>query len=115
VLSTVIQLESGDRDKIKSKMDELGIRRRESQPLDMPSGGSTFKRPVNGYAASLIEQAGLKGYMIGGAQVSEKHAGFVVNRGDATFDDIAAVIEHVQEVVYAKFGTMLELEVRVLV
>ena len=114
VLSSVIRLKKGDKKSIKKKMDELEIRRREKQPMDLPSGGSTFKRPKEGYAAELIEQAGLKGFTIGEAQVSEKHTGFVVNLGNATFSDTIAVIEHVQEAVYKKFNVQLELEVKVL-
>ena len=114
VLSTVIRLQEGDREAVKQKMDKLNTRRHMSQPLDMHSAGSTFKRPKEGYAAALIEQAGLKGFMVGGAAVSEKHAGFIVNRGDATFSDVFAVIEHVQEAVLKQLGVQLELEVKVL-
>ena len=81
IISADIRLREGDTESIKAKIDQLGDRRRESQPLDLPSAGSTFKRPNAGYAAELIEQAGLKGFAFGGAQVSEKHSGFVVNRG----------------------------------
>jgi UDP-N-acetylmuramate dehydrogenase len=94
-------------------MEELSRRRRESQPLHLPSAGSTFKRPKNGYAASLIEQAGLKGYAVGGAAVSEKHAGFVVNTGGATFSDVMAVMDHVRGEVLRQFGIELEPEVKI--
>ena len=114
VLSSVIRLKQGDKESIKNKMDELSGRRKSSQPLDKPSAGSTFKRPKDGYAAELIEKSGLKGYTSGGAQVSEKHAGFVVNTGDATFSDVIAVIDHIQNSVYKKFGIMLEPEVKIL-
>lgn len=114
VLSTVIRLQSGEKDSIKQKMDELAIRRRESQPLDLPSGGSTFKRPKDGYAAALIDQSGLKGFSIGGAQVSQKHAGFIVNYNNATFADTMEVIKHVQETVFSKFSIKLELEVKII-
>jgi len=114
ILSSVIRLKKGEKAKIKQKTDEFSLRRRKSQPLDLPSGGSTFKRPKESYAAALIEQAGLKGYSIGDAQVSEKHAGFIVNRGNAEFDDVIAVIEYVQEVVFRQFGIALELEIKVL-
>jgi len=114
ILSTKIRLQKGDTNQIKQKMDELGIRRRESQPLDIPSGGSTFKRPKEGYAAAFIEQGGLKGFTIGGAQVSEKHTGFIVNRGDATFSDVMSVIEHVQKIVYERFGACLEPEIKII-
>jgi len=114
ILSSVIRLQKGDKDTTRQKMDELATRRRESQPLDKPSAGSTFKRPKDGYAAALIEQAGLKGFSIGGAEVSEKHAGFVVNTGNATFNDVISVIEHVQETVMKQFGVMLEPEIKIL-
>ncbi|MDR2569652.1 MAG: UDP-N-acetylmuramate dehydrogenase [Oscillospiraceae bacterium] len=114
VLSSVISLKKGDKEGIKEKMNELGVRRRESQPLDVPSAGSAFKRPKKGYAAAFIEQAGLKGYTVGGAQVSKKHSGFIVNRGDASFADVMAVIKHVQETVVKQFGVELEPEVKIL-
>ena len=113
VMSVAVRLQRGNKENIKQKMDELGIRRRESQPLDFPSGGSTFKRPKDGYAAAIIEKAGLKGYTVGGAQVSEKHSGFIVNKGGATFSDIMAVVEHVQREVFKQSGTQLELEIKV--
>jgi len=114
VLSTKIRLKKGDKECIKKQMDELSARRHQSQPLDMPSAGSTFKRPLSGYAAALIEEAGLKGYTIGGAQVSEKHAGFIVNRSDATFEDVMSLIEHVQVTVQMRFGIELEPEVKII-
>ena len=114
ILSTVIKLEHGDKSEISAKMEELASKRRASQPLNMPSAGSTFKRPANGYAAAMIDQCGLKGYTVGGAQVSEKHAGFVVNCGDATFDNVMGVIHHVRETVKAKFDTYLETEVKII-
>ncbi|MBQ4040931.1 MAG: UDP-N-acetylmuramate dehydrogenase [Oscillospiraceae bacterium] len=114
ILSTVIKLEHGDKAEISAKMEELASKRRASQPLNMPSAGSTFKRPANGYAAAMIDQCGLKGYTVGGAQVSEKHAGFVVNCGDATFDNVMGVIHHVRETVKAKFDTYLETEVKII-
>jgi len=113
VLSSVLRLRLGDKAIIKQDMDNLSARRSESQPLDLPSGGSTFKRPGEGYAASLIEQVGLKGFSIGGAQVSEKHSGFIVNNGNATFKDVIAVIEHVQEVVFKQLGIQLEPEIKI--
>ena len=94
-------------------MQELMERRRASQPLDMPSAGSAFKRPVGGYAAALIEQAGLKGFQVGGAAVSTKHAGFVVNLGDATAADVQALLKQVAEKVYANSGITLTPEVRI--
>ncbi len=95
-------------------MDDFAQRRREKQPLNYPSAGSTFKRPKGYFAGKLIQDAGLMGYTIGGAQVSEKHAGFVINRGDATCEDVLRLIEHVQKEVRRQFGVELEPEVRVL-
>jgi len=115
VIESTIRLQKGDKKEIRARMDELIVRRRESQPLDVPSAGSTFKRPKDGYAAPLIEHAGLKVFSVGGAQVSEKHSGFVVNRGGASFSDVMSVIDHVQETVLKQFGIELELEVKVIV
>ena len=112
-LSSVIKLKKGGMDAIKSLMSDLSARRRENQPLDLPSAGSAFKRPKGGYAAKLIEQAGLKGFAIGGAQVSAKHSGFIVNMGDASFSDVIAVVEHVQETVYKQFSIKLEPEIKI--
>ena len=95
-------------------MRELMQRRRASQPLDLPSAGSTFKRPAGGYAAALIDQAGLKGLRVGGAQVSEKHAGFVVNTGGASFSDVLRLMEEIRERVYAASGITLEPEVKII-
>jgi UDP-N-acetylmuramate dehydrogenase len=95
-------------------MEELGTKRRNSQPLEYPSAGSTFKRPAGAYAAALIDQCGLKGWSHGGARVSEKHAGFVISDGTASFDDVMAVMEHVQTVVQRETGFLLEPEVRII-
>jgi len=114
VLSSVIHLQKGDKEAISRKMDELSAQRTEKQPLNLPSSGSTFKRPKGAYAAALIEQSGLKGFAIGGAKVSEKHAGFIVNYNNASFDDVISVIEHVREVVFKQFGVELELEVEII-
>ena len=95
-------------------MRELAARRREKQPLDLPSAGSTFKRPVGGFAAALIDQAGLKGTRVGGAAVSEKHAGFVVNLGGATAEDVKRLIALVQQRVLETSGIQLEPEIRIL-
>lgn len=119
ILRACFSLKPGDPAEIKAKMDDFAQRRREKQPLEYPSAGSTFKRPapVDGqpvYAAALIDQCGLKGYAVGGAQVSEKHAGFVINRGGATCGDILAVIDHVRETVLRRAGVALELEVKML-
>ncbi len=113
VLSVILKLEPGEESIIRSRMEELSKKRREKQPVNLPSAGSFFKRPANGYAAKLIEDAGLKGYTVGGASVSLKHSGFVVNNGGATFKDIMALMEHVQTEVNQKFGIMLEPEVRI--
>lgn len=99
---------------VKERMDELKAKRIKSQPLEYPSAGSTFKRPVGGYAAALIDEAGLKGYTVGGAQVSEKHAGFVINRGGATCSDVLALMEHIKNAVYDHTGIMLEAEVKII-
>lgn len=113
-LSAVLQLKQGEPTEIRAKMDDFAQRRREKQPLNYPSAGSTFKRPKGYFAGKLIQDAGLMGYTIGGAQVSEKHAGFVINRGDATCEDVLRLIEHVQKEVRRQFGVELEPEVRVL-
>ena len=113
IMSAVFKLKKDDPAAIAARMHELNEKRRASQPLNMPSAGSAFKRPVGGYAAALIEQAGLKGYSIGGAQVSEKHSGFVVNTGDASYDDVVALMDHVRRTVYAKSGVTLEPEIRI--
>ena len=93
-------------------MDDLISRRKEKQPLEYPSAGSTFKRPVGKFAGRLIEESGLRGASVGGAQVSEKHCGFVINKDNATGKDILALIEHIKHTVYEKTGTLLECEVR---
>ena len=113
VLSVEVTLQNGDPEAIRARMVELMNRRRTSQPLEFHSAGSTFKRPVGHYAGGLIDQCGLKGFTVGGAQVSEKHAGFVINRGGATCEDVLAVIRQVQERVFKNTGVMLEPEVRI--
>jgi len=112
ILGAALALKAGDTAEIQAKMEELTGKRTTSQPLEWPSGGSTFKRPKEGYAAALIEEAGLKGHAVGGAQVSEKHAGFVINRGGATCDDVLRLMAHIQEMVYRRTGIMLEPEVK---
>lgn len=114
VLGARLRLTPGDRDAVTARMAELMAKRTASQPLDKPSAGSTFKRPAQGYAAALIDEAGLKGYAIGGAQVSEKHAGFVINRGGATSADILALMDHIRETVLRRSGIELEPEVRII-
>lgn len=110
VLSVEITLTPGNPEDIKALMDDLNGRRRDKQPLEYASAGSTFKRPTGYFAGALIEGAGLKGYAVGDAEVSTKHAGFVINKGNATAADILAVIRHEQEAVYEKYGVMLEPE-----
>ena len=113
VTSARFRLTPDDPTAIEARMRELNARRRDKQPLNYPSAGSTFKRPEGYFAGALIEGAGLKGASVGGAQVSPKHAGFIVNTGDATAADILGLIRHVQETVLNKDGVRLELEVRV--
>ena len=114
VLGAKLRLEQGDADSIKARMDDLMARRKASQPLELPSAGSTFKRPTGYYAGPLIEGCGLKGCRVGGAEVSRKHAGFVVNAGGATCADVLALIEKVQKTVYDAHGVMLEPEVKII-
>ena len=114
VLSAVFRLSPGDPETIRGRMRELMERRRASQPLELPSAGSTFKRPAGYYAGTLIDKCGLKGLTVGGAQVSEKHAGFVVNRGGATFADVTELIRQVRERVLARSGVTLEPEVKII-
>ena len=114
VLSAVFRLAPGDPVQIRGKMQELMTRRKTSQPLEYPSAGSTFKRPTGYFAGTLIDQCGLKGFTVGGAQVSEKHAGFVINRGGATFADVMGVITGVQDRVLAEKGVQLEPEVKII-
>ena len=114
VLRAVFALETGEKAEIASRMAELAARRREKQPLQYPSAGSFFKRPQGDFAGRLIEEAGLKGRRVGGAQVSEKHAGFLINVGGATAADFLRLMEEVQAAVYEKSGVHLEPEVRIL-
>ena len=114
ITSLTLKLRKGNRDEIKAKMDDLMTRRKDKQPLEYPSAGSTFKRPEGYFAGALIEQCGLKGFKIGGAQVSEKHAGFVINVGSATAGDVLAVIEHCRETVFKATGVTLEPEVKII-
>lgn len=111
VVEVVLQLAEGDQEKIAGKMEELAVLRRSKQPLEYASAGSTFKRPEGYYAGKLIMDAGMRGYRIGGAQVSDKHCGFIVNTGKATAADIKEVIEEVQERVKERFHVMLEPEI----
>lgn len=113
ILGARLRLVPGEKDIIAARMRELSEKRIASQPLDKPSAGSTFKRPATGYAAAMIDRCGLKGFSIGGAQVSEKHAGFVINADGASCADVEALMEHVQREVFARFGVMLEPEVKI--
>jgi UDP-N-acetylmuramate dehydrogenase len=114
LLSAVFRLTPGDRQAISERMQELGEKRREKQPLDLPSAGSAFRRPEGHFAAKLIEDAGMKGYAVGDAQVSEKHAGFVVNRGNACSHDVYDLMMHVRNEVYRQSGVFLEPEIIIL-
>ncbi|MBQ3916246.1 MAG: UDP-N-acetylmuramate dehydrogenase, partial [Ruminococcus sp.] len=110
ILFAKYKLAQGDPAAIKEKMDDVMNRRKTKQPLEYPSAGSVFKRPENGYASALIDQCGLKGMSVGGAQVSEKHAGFVINTGAATCNDVIQLCDKVKAVVKEKTGITLELE-----
>ncbi len=114
ILNVALKLKKGDKDEIKAKMDDLLSRRKDKQPLEYPSAGSTFKRPEGYFAGALIEQCGLKGRSVGGAQVSEKHAGFIINKGGASADDILKLIELCQNEVLKKTGVTLEPEVKII-
>ena len=113
VLSTVFRLQTEKPETVKAKMRQLQAKRSASQPLDLPSAGSAFKRPTGGYAAALIDQAGLKGCQVGGAAISTKHAGFAVNLGDATAEDVKNLLQLVSDTVFAHTGIRLEPEVRI--
>lgn len=114
ILSADFKLKAGNQNEIKEKMLDYTQRRKEKQPLNLPSCGSAFKRPEGYFAAALIEKAGLKGYTIGGAQVSEKHSGFIVNIGNATADDVLHLAEHIKSVVYNQFSVELEPEMKMI-
>ena len=112
VISAVLKLQPGNADEIQSIMDDLKEKRVSKQPLEYPSAGSTFKRPEGYFAGKLIQDAGLRGFRVGGAQVSEKHCGFIINRDQATSTDICQLMQQVSEIVYEKFGVRLEPEVK---
>lgn len=114
VLGVELQLEKGEYSLIEEKMKDFAHRRVSKQPLDLPSGGSTFKRPVGFYAGKLIDDAGLRGIRYRDAQISEKHCGFIVNRGEATFNDVFTLVKTVQKIVYDKFNIMLEPEIKII-
>ena len=111
ILSAEFQLQKGNAKDIRAKMDDLMQRRWDKQPLEYPSAGSTFKRYPGRFTAQMIDEAGLKGYSVGGAQVSEKHAGFIINRGNATSEDVRRLIDHIRAELYRKFDVIIETEV----
>lgn len=113
VIGATLKLKKGNASEISDKMKELAIARKTKQPLEYPSAGSTFKRPEGYYAGKLIMDAGLAGYCVGDACVSEKHCGFVINKGNASAEDVLKLIEHVQKTVYTQFGVELSPEVRI--
>ena len=113
ITSAVFRLEPGDGEAIRARMDGLIEKRRASQPLDLPSAGSAFKRPKEGYAAAMIDQCGLKGFAVGGAMVSTKHAGFIVNAGGASYSDVVGLIRELRRRVYDAFGVELEPEIKI--
>ena len=112
VLQVIIELKAGDKEQIKDRMNKLSELRKQKQPLEYPSAGSTFKRPEGYFAGKLIADAGLKGYSIGGAAVSEKHAGFVVNMGGATAKDVVELTDYIKKRIIEQFGVTLELEIK---
>ena len=114
ILEVEMQLEKGSKEEIQSKMQEYSNYRKEKQPIEYPSAGSTFKRGTDFITAKLIDECGLKGYQIGGAQISEKHAGFIINKGNATAKDVIKLMEYTKEQVYEKFGKVIEPEIEIL-
>ena len=114
VTQATLALAPGDPEAIRARMEACARARREKQPLNLPSAGSTFKRPEGHFAAKLIDDCGLRGLTVGGAQVSEKHAGFVVNRGGATFDDVLRLMDHIRSEVLRTSGVELEPEVKII-
>lgn len=114
ILSTILELQYGTKEEINVKMEEYAKYRKEKQPISYPSAGSTFKRGEDFVTAKLIDECGLKGYSIGGAQVSDLHAGFIINTGNATAKDVLDLIEHVKKEIYKKFNKMIELEIEVI-
>ena len=114
ILRSYFRLQHGNPEQIRAAMERNMAARREKQPLEYPSAGSAFRRPEGHFAGALIEQAGLRGYRIGGAQVSEKHCGFIVNRGDATCEDVLLLLAHIERTVAAQTGVRLQREVRVI-
>ncbi len=112
VLSACFELEKGDKEQIRAAMDDYINRRRSKQPVEYPSAGSVFLRPEGHFAGALVEQCGFKGYSIGGAQVSEKHAGFIINKGDATSGDVKALVNEIKSKVYHETGVALQCEIK---
>ena len=113
VIEVILELDHGKREDIKQEMEKCTAMRKEKQPIEYPSAGSTFKRPEGYFAGKLVQDAGLAGYTVGGACVSEKHCGFIINKGNATAQDVLDVIEHTRKEVLAKYGVELEPEVRI--
>ncbi len=114
ITEVTLALEKGKKEEIKKKMEEYASARKEKQPIQYPSAGSTFKRGTDFITAKLIDEAGLKGYAIGDAEVSTKHSGFIINKGKATAKDVLALVEYVQNKVYEKFHKKIELEIEVI-
>lgn len=114
IIETKLRLYAGEKEKIEERMREYAEYRKEKQPIEFPSAGSTFKRGDDYITASLIDQAGLKGHHIGGAEVSIKHAGFIINKGEATAKDVLDLVKYIQEKVYEKFGKNIQLEIEIL-
>ena len=114
IVSAEFKLKRKSAEEIKIEMDKNSSSRKEKQPLEYPSAGSTFKRPEGFYVGTMIEQLGLKGYEVGGAEISTKHAGFIVNKGDATAEDVISLIEYVKEKVFEKYGVKLENEIEII-
>ncbi len=114
ILSCELKLEKGQKTDIEAKMNDLIGRRKSKQPLEYPSAGSTFKRPVDNFAGKLIQDSGMRGFTVGGAQVSEKHCGFVINKGEATCNDVITLVNKVKETVFEKTGVELECEIRII-
>ena len=114
IIEVEMQLEKGNIDEIQEKMTEYANYRKEKQPIEYPSAGSTFKRGTDFITAKLIDDCGLKGYQIGGAQISEKHAGFIINKENATAEDVIKLMEYTKEQIYNKFGKIIESEIEIL-
>ena len=114
ILEVEMQLEKGNEEEIQGKMTEYAIYRKEKQPIEYPSAGSTFKRGTDFITAKLIDDCGLKGYQIGGAQISEKHAGFIINKENATAEDVIKLMEYTKDQIYNKFGKVIEAEIQIL-